>query len=67
MKHFAVYDIAAGVIRRRGSCMAADFALQAGEGETVIETDGASGDSSVVDMTRSPSLPPAKPDPRARR
>lgn len=67
MKHFAVYDIATGAIRRRGSCMVADFALQAGEGEAVIETDGAAGDPSVVDMTRSPSKPPAQPDPSARR
>lgn len=64
MKHFVVYDISTGTVLRRGSCMAVDFARQAGEGEAVIETDGpASGDPFVRDGVRSPSRLPAKPGP----
>ena len=67
MKHFAVHDIATGALRRRGSCMAADFALQAGDGEVVIEADAGRRDSCVADAARSPAIQPARPDPGARR
>ena len=62
MTHFAVFDPPTGAIRRHGWCMAADFALQAGEGERVIGTDGPTpGDRYVVDMMQSPPMPVAKP------
>jgi hypothetical protein len=58
MKHFAVYDVATGALRRHGSCMAVDFALQAGEGEAVRETDGAARPvPSATDAVRSPAKP----------
>ena len=58
MKHFAVYDVATGAVRRHGSCMAVDFALQAGEGEAVMETDGAVPPvASAADAVRSPAKP----------
>ena len=62
MTHFAVFDPATGTIRRHGSCMAADLALQAGEGERVIATDGpTAGDRYVVDVRQSPPIPVPKP------
>ncbi len=47
VRHFAVYDAATGVIRCHGSCVTADLARQAGEGEAVIETDGAGAGSQI--------------------
>jgi hypothetical protein len=62
MTHFAVFDPATGAIRRHGSCMTADLALQAGEGERVIVTDGpTAGDRYVVDVKHSPPMLVPKP------
>lgn len=62
MTHFAVFDPVTGAIRRHGSCMAADLALQAGEGEGVIATDGPTpGDRYVFDLMQSPPMPVPKP------
>jgi len=56
MKHFAVYDMATGAIRRHGSCMPADLARQSGEGEAMIETEGAApGDRFRVDVALTPA------------
>jgi hypothetical protein len=60
MTHFAVYDPATGAIKRHGSCAPRDMALQAQDGEVVIETRApAPGDLFVVDLSASP--PVAKP------
>jgi hypothetical protein len=57
MKHFAVYDVATGAIRRHGSCLTCDLARQVGDGEAVIEVDGpAPSDRFRVDVTRSPPV-----------
>ena len=67
MKHFAVYDTATGTLRRHGSCMAADFALQPRDGEAVIEIGGpAPGFGSYVDVTCSPPVLVTKPSPDGR-
>jgi hypothetical protein len=68
MTHFAVFDPATGAIRRHGSCMRADLARQAGEGEGVIATDGPTpGDRYVVDVMHSPPMPVPKATAKATR
>jgi hypothetical protein len=57
MTHFAVYDKATGIIRRHGSCAPRDLALQAQDGEAVIETPApAPGDRFMVDVNRTPPV-----------
>jgi len=55
MTHFVVYEIATGAIQRHGSCMPIDLARQSGDGEAVIETDGATpGNRFRVDVAQTP-------------
>jgi hypothetical protein len=67
MTFFAIYDAKTGAIKRSGLCSARDVALQAQEGEAMIETDGSVRDNThVVDLTKTPPVAVLKPAPAAK-
>lgn len=55
MSNFAIYDLANGAIKRRGTCAPRDVRHQARLGEAAIETDGTvRDDTHRIDLSQRP-------------